>query len=139
MEPGVAAVMRSKHILLLEKIATSFGWPDMEVFKCLKNGFPLVGESQPSGIFDVDRKPASLTREELLQHSRFLRPALWAKVSSTPLDDTAKCIWEATQQELIERNGLPALFRGNNCKLATQRVGFRLGGLGWFRRTRQDQ
>ena len=110
MEPGVAAVMRGKHILLLEKIAASFGWPDMDVFKCLKNGFPLVGESQPSGIFDVDRKPASLTREELLQHSKFLRPALWAKVSSTPLDDTAKCIWEATQQELIEKEWLAGPF-----------------------------
>ncbi|CAE7446306.1 unnamed protein product [Symbiodinium microadriaticum] len=110
MEPGVAAVMRGKHILLLERIAASFGWPDTEVFKCLKNGFPLVGESQPSGIFDVDRKPASLTREELLQHSKFLRPALWAKVSSSPLDETARCIWETTQQELIEKEWLTGPF-----------------------------
>ncbi|CAE7258422.1 unnamed protein product [Symbiodinium sp. CCMP2456] len=106
MEPGVAAVMRGKNILLLERIAASFGWPDDLVFEHLKGGFPLVGESKPSGIFDVDRKPASLTRDELLQHSKFLRPALWAKVANSKLDDAASHVWEATQMELVEKGWL---------------------------------
>ena len=51
MEPGVAAVMRGKHILLLERIASSFGWPDTEVFKSLKNGFPSSGRIPAVGDF----------------------------------------------------------------------------------------
>ena len=139
MEPGVAAVMRGKHILLLERIAASFGWPDMEVFKCLKSGFPLVGESQPSGIFDVDRKPASLTREELLQHSKFLRPALWAKVSSSPLDDTAMCIWEATQQELLEKEWLTGPFSWDQLQARYPGGWLPVRRFGLTRRTRQGQ
>ena len=114
MEPGVAAVMRGKNILLLEKIASSFEWPDESVFEHLKRGFPLVGESSPSGIFDVDRKPASLTREELLQHAKFLRPALWAKVANSKLDEAASHVWEATQIELVEKGWLTGPYSWDN-------------------------
>ena len=106
MEPGVAAVMKGKNILLLERIAASFSWPDEEVFKHLKEGFPLVGESSPSGIFDVDRKPASLTRSELFQHAKYLKPTLWAKVANSKLDDAACHIWNATQEELLDKGWL---------------------------------
>ena len=106
MEPGVAAVMKGKSILLLEKIAASFSWPDEEVFKHLKEGFPLVGESSPSGIFDVDRKPASLTRSELFQHAKYLKPTLWAKVANSKLDDAACHVWNATQEELLDKGWL---------------------------------
>ena len=106
MEPGVAAVMKGKSILLLEKIAASFSWPDEEVFKHLKEGFPLVGESSPSGIFDVDRKPASLTRSELFQHAKYLKPTLWAKVVNSKLDDAACHVWNATQEELLDKGWL---------------------------------
>ncbi|CAE7679056.1 RE2 [Symbiodinium sp. CCMP2592] len=106
MDPGVASVMKGKNILLLEKIASSFGWPDTEVFEHLKHGFPLVGESSPSGIFDVDRKPALMTRAELVQHAKFLRPALWAKVANAEVDDLAREVWDSTQQEMLVKEWL---------------------------------
>ncbi|CAE7733672.1 unnamed protein product [Symbiodinium sp. CCMP2592] len=97
MDPGVASVMKGKNILLLEKIASTFGWPDTEVFDHLKHGFPLVGESSPSGIFDVDRKPALMTRAELVQHAKFLKPALWAKVASAEEWLTGPYSWDELQ------------------------------------------
>ncbi|CAE6967752.1 unnamed protein product [Symbiodinium sp. CCMP2592] len=106
MDPGVASVMKGKNILLLEKIASTFGWPDTEVFEHLKHGFPLVGESSPSGIFDVDRKPALMTRAELVQHAKFLKPALWAKVASAEVDDLAREVWDSTQQEMLVKEWL---------------------------------
>ncbi|CAE7218152.1 unnamed protein product [Symbiodinium sp. CCMP2592] len=106
MDPGVASVMKGKNILLLEKIASSFSWPDTEVFEHLKHGFPLVGESSPSGIFDVDRKPALMTRAELVQHAKFLRPALWAKVANAEVDDLAREVWDSTQQEMLAKEWL---------------------------------
>ncbi|CAE7351316.1 unnamed protein product [Symbiodinium sp. CCMP2592] len=106
MDPGVASVMKGKNILLLEKIASSFSWPDTEVFEHLKHGFPLVGESSPSGIFDVDRKPALMTRAELVQHAKFLRPALWAKVANAEVDDLAREVWDSTQQEMLVKEWL---------------------------------
>ncbi|CAE7218164.1 unnamed protein product [Symbiodinium sp. CCMP2592] len=106
MDPGVASVMKGKNILLLEKIASTFGWPDTEVFDHLKHGFPLVGESSPSGIFDVDRKPALMTRAELVQHAKFLKPALWAKVASAEVDDLAREVWDSTQQEMLVKEWL---------------------------------
>ncbi|CAE7679226.1 rad50 [Symbiodinium sp. CCMP2592] len=106
MDPGVASVMKGKNILLLEKIASTFSWPDTEVFEHLKHGFPLVGESSPSGIFDVDRKPALMTRAELVQHAKFLRPALWAKVANAEVDDLAREVWDSTQQEMLVKEWL---------------------------------
>ncbi|CAE7541257.1 unnamed protein product [Symbiodinium sp. CCMP2592] len=106
MDPGVASVMKGKNILLLENIASTFGWPDTEIFEHLKHGFPLVGESSPSGIFDVDRKPALMTRAELVQHAKFLRPALWAKVSSAEVDDLAREVWDSTHQEMLVKEWL---------------------------------
>ena len=120
MEPGVAAVMKGKNILLLERIAASFSWPDEEVFKHLKEGFPLVGESSPSGIFDVDRKPASLTRSELFQHAKYLKPALWAKVANSKLDDAACHVWNATQEELLDKGWLTGPYSAFSGWVATR-------------------
>ena len=85
MEPSVRSIMNDKRILLLQKIAGSLDWPDMEIFDSLINGFSIVGDQKPCGIFDPDLQeslPASLREGSCLQ-----------------VDDDLKTLWEATLEE----------------------------------------
>ena len=99
LQVDVAAVLRGKRLLLLEKLANEVGWADKEIFELLRSGFSLVGNAPPSGVFDVECKPAELTVEELLQTRRFMRPALLGKTSSAKLDDDSVELWEKTCKE----------------------------------------
>ena len=65
MEPSVRSIMNDKRILLLQKIAGSLDWPDMEIFDSLINGFSIVGDQKPCGIFDLAPRPAGITIGEL--------------------------------------------------------------------------
>ena len=51
LEPGVAKILQGKNLLLLEKIASTLDWPDVNVFDEIKAGFRLVGLSEKSGVF----------------------------------------------------------------------------------------
>ena len=98
LQSDVGAVLKGKRLLLLEKVANEVGWAD-EIFNLMRNGFSLVGNAPPSGVFDVECKPAELTTEELLQTRRFMRPALLGKTSSAKVDDDSVELWEKTCKE----------------------------------------
>ena len=85
LESEVAAVLKGKRLVLLEKLAHEVCWPDTEIFGLIRSGFSLVGNEAPSGIFDVECRPAELTAGELLQTRRYMRPALLGKTSSALL------------------------------------------------------
>ena len=70
MDSGCAAVLRGKHLALLQKIAEDLCWPDVDVHKEIQEGFKLVGVQKPTGIFGADVKPRSLSEDELVKHSR---------------------------------------------------------------------
>ena len=99
LQADVGAVLKGKRLLLLEKLANEGGWADKEIFSLVRSGFSLVGNAPPSGVFDVECKPAELTTEELLQTRRFMRPALVGKTSSAKLDDDSVELWEKTCKE----------------------------------------
>ena len=87
MEPGVAAVLLPKRILLLKKIPLSIGWPNMGLFDEIQNGSMLVGMQPPSGVFALEPRPAAYSTDELDDASKFLRPAILGKIKSNVGDD----------------------------------------------------
>ena len=99
LEPSVAQVLAGKQLLLLQKLASDVGWPDVEIFGLMRTGFDLVGNASPSGVFDVELRPAELTVDELFQTRRFMRPALLGKTSSAKLDGDSKELWDKTCKE----------------------------------------
>ena len=94
LQTDVGAVLKGKRLLLLEKLAYEVGWADKEIFGLLRSGFSLVGNASPSGIFDVECKPAELTTDELVETRPFMRPALLGKTSSAKLDEDSVELWE---------------------------------------------
>ena len=81
MDSGCAAVLKSKHLSLLQKISEELGWPDADVHKEIQEGCKLVGFQKPTGIFGADK------------HSRHLKPALWSKIRSSPKSDFDDELW----------------------------------------------
>ena len=106
MDSGCAAVLKGKHLSLLQKISEDLGWPDTDVHKQIQEGFKLVGMQKPTGIFGVDVKPRSLSEEELVKHSRRLKPALWSKIRSSPKSDVDDDLWALTMEEVTTKRWL---------------------------------
>ena len=52
LEAGVASVLASKKVLLLQFLADQVGWPDKEIVTLMQSGFDLVGNAPPSGVFE---------------------------------------------------------------------------------------
>ena len=64
-----------------------------------------MGMQKPTGIF-VDVKPRSLSEEELVKHSRHLKPALWSKIRSAPKSDFDDDLWALTMEEVTTKRWL---------------------------------
>ncbi|CAE7745031.1 unnamed protein product [Symbiodinium sp. CCMP2592] len=79
MDPGVASVMKGKNILLLEKIASTFGWPGTEVFDHLKHGFPLVASAE---VDDLAREVWDSTQQEMLVKEWLTGPYSWDELQA---------------------------------------------------------
>ena len=92
-------VLEKKRLLLLEKLASSIGWEDREIFQLMRNGFDLVGTVPSSGLFDVEHKPAELSVGDLEASRKFMKPALLSKVLQTTVDDDHHELWEKTCSE----------------------------------------
>ena len=106
MTSGCRSVLKGKRISLMKYIAEQMGWPDMAFFDELLEGFKLTGVQQKSGIFESDCKPPVHSEEELMAKGKFLRPALWGKIQSEPLQDFAQPLWEITVKEAKEKEWL---------------------------------
>ena len=99
MHPDVARVMKGKNLLLLQRIAESLDWPDKDLHRDLVQGFRLIGEEQPSGIFPIEPKPALASVEEFWERARLVKHALWQKVSESPADRLSQALHEVTEAE----------------------------------------
>ena len=115
MDSGCALVLKGKHLALLEKLATDFDWPDKNIHQEIRQGFKLIGLQEPSGVFNADIKPRSLTEEELVKQLKFLKPALWGKVQASPKMDYEEELWEATMQEMKQKHWLDGPY--SKCEL----------------------
>ena len=99
MHPDVARVMEGKNLLLLQKIADSLEWPDDNLHQDLVQGFRLIGDEQPSGIFPVEPKPALASVDEFWERSLLVKHALWQKVVDSPTDRLSQGLYEVTETE----------------------------------------
>ena len=106
LDPGVASVLKGKKLLLLRKVATSLGWPDEALHDELIRGFRITGLQDASGVFGLDPRPASSTKDDLLKQSKHLRPALWAKIKGAPLDSLGRELWDITYAEYSDKSWL---------------------------------
>ena len=106
LDPGVASVLKGKKLLLLRKVAASLGWPDEALHDELIRGFRITGLQDASGVFGLDPRPASCTKEDLLKQSKHLRPALWAKIKGAPLDSLGRELWDITYAEYLDKSRL---------------------------------
>ena len=106
MDPGCAAVLKGKHLALLEKLATTINWPDATIHEDIRSGFKLVGMQKPTGVFAADIKPRTLSVAELEAQMQFIRPALWRKIQTE--NDTEYCqeLWDITMEEVTKKKWL---------------------------------
>eukprot|EP00439_Symbiodinium_sp_Y106_P021621 s7722_g2.t1 len=106
LDPRVEAVISGKKLLLLDRIAQSMDWPDVRLLDDLKQGFSLVGSAPVTGVFEPSFKPAEFTEEELDQRAKFLRPALWAKITSASPEESDAELWSKTLGERDQKSWL---------------------------------
>ena len=99
VDPGVAAVLKGKRVVLLRNLAASIGWVDDRLFDELAKGFDLVGDHLHTGVFQREVRPRSLSIEEFFRNCKYLRPALLGKVKGNVLDDVARELWDKTVSE----------------------------------------
>eukprot|EP00438_Fugacium_kawagutii_P029267 Skav207045 [mRNA] locus=scaffold709:16974:19130:+ [translate_table: standard] len=106
MDTGCAAVLKGKHLALLERLANMIDWPDRSLHEEIRNGFKLVGMQQPTGVFAADVKPRTLSADELENQLEFIKPALWNKMQSEQQAEYANELWEATMEEVTDKKWL---------------------------------
>ena len=97
MGPGVRSIMNDKKILLFLRIAGSFDWHDLEIFNSLINGFCIVRDQKPCGIFCLEPRRAGITVGELEDMPKFVRPALLGKVHALQVDDDLWCHFQCCE------------------------------------------
>ena len=104
LDSGVRKVLTGKRLCLLERLAASIGWCDMQVFADLRKGFDIVGAQPYTNVFERDIRPASLTLRELHDTFKFMRPALIGKIQSHPPCEHDAELWQKTLDEVAAGN-----------------------------------
>ena len=103
MDHKVSKVLEQKNILLLERIAESFDWPDKNLLKDVSEGFPLVGTPEQTGVFPPEVNIPTMSVAQLDEESRILKPMLWDKVAKGEFDEVT---WNATVEEATQKSWL---------------------------------
>ncbi|CAE7434723.1 unnamed protein product, partial [Symbiodinium sp. CCMP2456] len=106
LHPDVERIAAKKNLSLLRRVAEDLGWSDSTIVDDIEGGFALVGEAKVTGIFELDPKPAAMTIAELLDHAKFVRPALWGKVSGAKAREDDQELWDITCSEAGDRGWL---------------------------------
>ena len=99
LHQDVKAVLGNKRILLMRKIASSLGWPDVTLWDDLAKGFKLTGSQPRTGVFDPDCKPAVSSESEFWMAASAQRNATWSRVEKAQFQDYAGPLWEITLEE----------------------------------------
>ena len=104
--PVVKAVLGTKRLLLMERVASSIGWPDGELFKEMADGFRLVGNATKSNVFQPGIKAASMSEQQLMKDAKFLKPALLGKIRASGCDENSQELYDTTLSEVVDKNWL---------------------------------
>ena len=107
MPEHVRQVLHNKRPALLEKLATEeLDWPDKRLYGELCQGFRITGEAPATGVFRQQPKPATMTESELMQQSKFLRPAIIGKAKNYSENKFAAELYDITLREATEKQWL---------------------------------
>eukprot|EP00435_Cladocopium_sp_Y103_P011809 s4361_g3.t1 len=106
MPVHVRRIMEGKRILVMEALAKEMGWPDMSLFRELREGFKLVGTFGTTGIFKPGVTVASMSEEELKKNVKFLRPAILGRLKNYDDDSLQRYLFETTMSEAIDKHWL---------------------------------
>eukprot|EP00435_Cladocopium_sp_Y103_P010138 s2396_g2.t1 len=107
MPPHVKGIMANKRLALLERVANRcLDWPDKRLHQELKEGFKIVGEAPATGVFRLQPKTGSMSESELMEQSKFLRPAIIGKTKSAGSGLHTKELFEITLTEATEKKWL---------------------------------
>ena len=107
MPPRARKIMTNKRLALLQKISEDcLDWPDKAIHKDLRCGFRLVGEEPATGIFRTQPKTATLSEDELMMQSRFLKPAIVGKARSAGVSLHTEALYDVTVKEATDKGWL---------------------------------
>ena len=111
LDPRVRTVLGSKRLLLMQRLADHIGWPDTELFKELAGGFRIVGNATRSNVFQMGRKAATLSEQQLMSDARFLKPALLGKIRSGGGGEHSEELCDLTVAESTEKSWMRGPFK----------------------------
>ena len=106
MHPNVAKVLGRKRTALLETLAERIQWPDRSFFAELREGFRLVGNMQPTGVFRPGLVVASLSEEDLMSQSEPLKSSILGKLAREPPNAHSQELFDITMNEADEKGWL---------------------------------
>lgn len=94
------AILQGKRILVLREIVEEMNYPDPEVVGLILNGFDLVGSAGGGRVLPMDFQPATLTVEELGEHSKPSNQAIMRSTKSSGSDEVDQELWRKTMEEV---------------------------------------
>ena len=106
MHPNVRKVLGRKRTVPLERIAESLEWPDRSLCEELRSGFRLVGNATPSNVFRPGVTVANLSEQDLMEQSRYFRPAILSRVAAEPEGPHCRELLEITRKEATDKGWL---------------------------------
>lgn len=109
LEEGVAEVLASKRLHLMERLLAEVNHCDGELMNDIKKGFNLTGQVHSSGIFDADFKPAMMSPEDLKRQAVWVRHLALATTRSSGNDEVDAALWNETMKD-VERGVLRGPF-----------------------------
>jgi hypothetical protein len=105
MDTEVGMVLKSKNILLLERIAKDLDWPDRAIFTEMSQGFYLTGIPKPTGVFLPEAALPTMTVEQLEESNSIIKMQLWDRISNAEADPE---VWDITVKEAEDNGWLSA-------------------------------
>lgn len=100
MPQHLQRILRSKRLLLFEKLLEDMGYPDSSIAADMRNGFPLCGWMKESNVFPSRLRPPELSEEHLRSMSRSISARTIAATVSSGESDADSRLWQATLEEV---------------------------------------
>ena len=99
MTAGVRAILGAKRILLMKRVAEQIEWPDVSLFDEMVSGFRLVGNATKSNVFQSGLKAASISEQQLMSDTKFMKPALLGKIRMGKTSELSNELYTLTVEE----------------------------------------
>ena len=95
----------------MEELAREMKWPDMNLFKEMREGFKLVGSFETIGIFKTGVTVAHMSEDDLKRNTKFLRPAILGRLKNYEDDELQKQLFSVMLEEAVEKRWLDGPYK----------------------------